>query len=94
MTGIYKWGLTVVARRKFQRAKWEVREALDLWVYDFPITKLFTTNLDIYELSRYQVFVVFLSVSRLRPGKRLERISGGKSVPVISEVIMNTGGEI
>jgi hypothetical protein len=63
-------------------------------VDDFPITKLFTTNLDIYGLSRYQVFVVFLSVSRLLPVKILERISGGKSVLVFPEVIMNRGEEI
>jgi len=41
----------MVARRKFQTAKWEEREALDLWVDDFTITKLVTPNLDSYGLS-------------------------------------------
>jgi len=68
----------VVDRRKSKRVKWEVREALDFWVDDFPITKSVTPNLDSYGLSWYQFFVVFLSVLRLRSVKRLERISSGK----------------
>jgi hypothetical protein len=70
-----------------------VRETLHLWVDDFPITKLVIPNLDSYGLSGYQVFVVFLSVSRILLVKRLERISGGKSVPVLPDDIINTGEE-